>query len=481
MKKRDRHASPFYQKILQFIKKKGLISPGEKVVLAVSGGVDSVVLIDMMARLQDVLKTELVIAHVNHQLRGKESNGDERFVQQLAKRYNIQCFVERAATKKIVNEKKRSLQDVAREIRYSFFDTLKKSLKANRIATAHNANDNAETVLMNLFRGSGIDGLQGIPLRRDTVIRPLLCVTRKEISSYAKERKLSFREDSSNRKDDYTRNYLRHNIIPKLEKRINPSLVESLLRESEIVAANVEFVDELVENSYDFVVQNNEIIIHQAKSLHPFLLQMMIRRLFVENNIEPSFDSIGAVIDLSRLIDGFLMLQDWDFQGAGVPVPVIAELFDQIPCFKSMKIEVAFAGPKYSAVMKACGNKIHVAGGWAANQMIEGLDRGVHAFMPTVLHRIYKCIFDLHRQGKRDAAVALFNKFLPVLSFTRQHLEVAIRFNKQLLVRQGVFRTENTRTMTTPFDTFLSRLANELIGYGLDLYNSIPLNDLHLT
>ena len=298
MKKTDRHASPFYQKILQFIKKKGLISPGEKVVLAVSGGVDSVVLIDMMARLQDVLKTELVIAHVNHQLRGKESNGDERFVQQLAKRYNIQCFVERAATKKIVNEKKRSLQDVAREIRYSFFDTLKKSLKANRIATAHNANDNAETVLMNLFRGSGIDGLQGIPLRRDTVIRPLLCVTRKEISSYAKERKLSFREDSSNRKDDYTRNYLRHNIIPKLEKRINPSLVESLLRESEIVAANVEFVDELVENSYDFVVQNNEIIIHQAKSLHPFLLQMMIRRLFVENNIEPSFDSIGAVIDL---------------------------------------------------------------------------------------------------------------------------------------------------------------------------------------
>ena len=298
MKSTKKHLSPFCQKILQFIKKKGLITSGEQIVLAVSGGIDSVVMLDVLVQLKSILGIELEVAHVNHQLRGKESGGDEKFVRKLAKQYDITCTVERVQTKKKVKELHGSLQNVARELRYSFFDTLKKSLKADRVATAHNANDNAETVLMNLLRGTGIDGLQGIPLRRGTIVRPLLCATRKEIASYAKERKLFFREDSSNLKDDYTRNYLRHKIIPKLEKRINPSLVESLLRESEIIAANAEFVDELVENSYDFVVKNKEIFIHQAKALHPFLLQMMIRRLLIENGIEPSFDSIGALLDL---------------------------------------------------------------------------------------------------------------------------------------------------------------------------------------
>lgn len=298
MKRTNQHVSPFCQKILQFIKKKGLVLPGKKVILAVSGGIDSIVMLDVMAQLKNVLKTELVIAHVNHQLRGKESEEDEKFVKKLAKKYDIECLIERTPTKKIVREKNGSLQEIARELRYSFFDTLKKSLNADRIATAHNANDNAETVLMNLLRGSGIDGLQGIPVRRNSIVRPLLCVTRKEISLYAKKNKLRFREDSSNAKDDYTRNYLRHKIIPKLEKRINPSLVESLLRESEVITANVEFVEELVDSSYDFVVKGNELVVHQAKSLHLFLQQMIVRRLLREYGIEPSFDSINAILDL---------------------------------------------------------------------------------------------------------------------------------------------------------------------------------------
>jgi len=298
LKRTAQYESHFCQKILQFIKKKRLISPGEKVILAVSGGIDSVVMLDVMAQLKDILKVELAIAHVNHQLRGQESNDDEKFVLQLAKKYRIECVLDRAPTKKIAKEKKLSIQEAARDIRYSFFDTLKKSFNADCFATAHNANDNAETVLMNLFRGSGIEGLQGIPVQRGNIIRPLLCVTRKEISTYAKKRKISFREDSSNLKDDYTRNYLRHKIIPKLEKRINPSLVEILLRESEIVTANVKFVEELVESSYDLVVKGNEILVHQAKSLHLFLQQMVVHRLLEQNGIEPSYESINSVIEL---------------------------------------------------------------------------------------------------------------------------------------------------------------------------------------
>jgi len=179
------------------------------------------------------------------------------------------------------------------------------------------------------------------------------------------------------------------------------------------------------------------------------------------------------VLELSQQIDGFLMLQDWDFQGDGIPVSVIAELFEQIECFKSLKIEVAFAGRKYSAVLEACNHRIHVAGGWASNQMIEGLDRGVHAFMPTVLHSVYKRIYDLYQKRDRAAAVQLFNTFLPILAFTRQHPEISIHFNKRFLVRLGIFDTHNVRISGFPLDPIHIRLTDELIDSALDLYNSV--------
>ncbi len=176
---------------------------------------------------------------------------------------------------------------------------------------------------------------------------------------------------------------------------------------------------------------------------------------------------------ISRQIDSFLMLQDWDFYGYGIPVSVIAELFDMIPCFKSLKIEVAFAGGKYTAVMAACDNKIHVTGGWASAQMIEGLDRGVHAFMPTVLHHIYKKIFDMHKTGERLPAIELFNRLLPVLAFTRQHPDISIHFNKRMLYRQGIFSTYHIRKSDVQFDRFHARITEELIESALILSNDV--------
>ena len=186
---------------------------------------------------------------------------------------------------------------------------------------------------------------------------------------------------------------------------------------------------------------------------------------------ENESEYVAEVMKLEKLIGDkcFLMLQDWDLHGSGIPVPVIAGLFDKVACFRSLKIEVAFAGSKYTAVLKACRNQLHVAGGWASNQMIEGLDRGVKAFMPTVLHRIYKKIFDLHKMGERDQAVALFNRFLPVLAFTRQHPEISIHFNKRLLHRQGIFNTYRLRQNTIVFDAFHERLCRELIDAALAL------------
>lgn len=289
---------PLIRKIHQFIKKKGLLRPGQKLVVAVSGGIDSVVMLDALVQLSEMWKYELSAAHVNFQLRGNESDKDEKFVQRLAERYDLPFHNKRSKTKKIAKEMNQSLQETARDIRYSFFDTLKKSLNADLIVTAHNANDNAETMILNLLRGSGIDGLAGIPVQRDSIIRPLLCVTRKEISQYAKKRNLKFREDSSNSKDDYTRNFLRNNVIPKLEKRINPSLNETLFNEADLFRSMVNFANKETVKIYNNIVTLTRIDIDKLSDVDPFIRQSIVRRLLKELNIEPSFALISSILEL---------------------------------------------------------------------------------------------------------------------------------------------------------------------------------------
>lgn len=173
---------------------------------------------------------------------------------------------------------------------------------------------------------------------------------------------------------------------------------------------------------------------------------------------------------------GFLMLQDWDFDGYGLPVPLIARLFDDIDAFQSLKVEVIPAGVKYSEVRHITGGRLHLAGGWAVTQMIEALDRGVHAMMPTALHRTYVHIDRLYRGGNRDAAVDLFNHVLPVLAFSNQHLDISIHFFKRLLHRQGIYATSHVREPILPFDTIHARIADELIEHAIELEQSIPLD-----
>ena len=165
----------------------------------------------------------------------------------------------------------------------------------------------------------------------------------------------------------------------------------------------------------------------------------------------------------------FLMLQDWDAAGSGVPVPLIARLFDEVEPFRCLKVEVVNAGVKYSAVLEATEGRLHVSGGWAVMQMIEALDRGVHAFMPTGLHEVYTRIFALYRAGRRDDARVLFNRLLPVLAFSNQHLDISIHFFKRLLHRQGIHATDRVRPPILPFDAQHERIADELIAYSMEL------------
>ncbi len=193
-----------------------------KPLLAVSGGLDSMV----MAHLFHSCGYTFAVAHVNFQLRGMESDGDEQFVKDWCQHRQIPFYSARFETNNYATENKLSIQMAARELRYRWFDEVLTKGSFHFIATAHHLSDSLETVLINLTRGSGIEGMAGIAPKSGNRIRPLLFATRSEIESYAAKNEISWREDSSNLTDDYQRNFIRHHIVPQLQK-LNPSLEET--------------------------------------------------------------------------------------------------------------------------------------------------------------------------------------------------------------------------------------------------------------
>jgi 4-hydroxy-tetrahydrodipicolinate synthase len=175
----------------------------------------------------------------------------------------------------------------------------------------------------------------------------------------------------------------------------------------------------------------------------------------------------------------FLMLQDWDFRGFGLPIPLITRLFEEVDSFQSLKIEVVPAGVKYTQVLEATGRRLHIAGGWAVMQMIEALDRGVHSIMPTGMHSIYTRIFSLYASGNRDGARDLFYRLLPVLAFSNQHLDISIHFFKRLLFKQGIYAIDRVRQPILPFDEHHVRVADELIDYAIALMEDVVSQRKH--
>ncbi len=221
---------------------------GDTIIAAVSGGIDSIVMLDVLWSLREKLGINIIIGHVNHCLRGEESDGDQDFVEKRARDYGVQCIVARVPVRDYSKALKLSIQSAARELRYTFLDELRATSNAAWIATAHHADDNTETLLLHLMRGSGLHGLRGIvPKRSDEkIIRPLLFARRSEIEAYAKNRGLHYREDSSNAKDVYARNFLRHKIVPLLEDKINPGLVRTLNTTARIIAHSEKYFDEFL-------------------------------------------------------------------------------------------------------------------------------------------------------------------------------------------------------------------------------------------
>ena len=244
------------EKVLNTIKKYELIENGDNIVIGVSGGPDSMALLNLFINLKKDRKIncEITVAHINHGIR-EEAEEETKYVENFCKQHEIDCFIKREKVEELAKKQKIGTEEAGRKLRYNFFEEVSSKVNATKIATAHNANDNSETVLMNLIRGTGTSGLKGIEAKRDNkYIRPLIETTRKEIEEYCEENKLEPKQDKSNNENIYTRNKVRNILLPLIEKEFNPNIVNSLNRMSQIVKEENEYLQKQVEKAYEEIV-----------------------------------------------------------------------------------------------------------------------------------------------------------------------------------------------------------------------------------
>lgn len=244
----------FEHKLLKHVRQLGLLSPGDRVVVAVSGGADSVALLQVLSAWRKHMDLTLAVVHVEHGLRGKESLEDATFVEQLARQLALQFFLKRINLKSHPDKRKgESVQAVAREKRYAQLQAVVREWGGTKVAVGHTQDDQAETVLLSMLRGAGLAGLSGMPSQREPgVIRPFLKVSRSEILSYLDEKGCEFRVDSTNDNPKYTRNRLRRELIPLL-KTFNPNVVSVLSRQALILREEHQYLDEAAKVALDSV------------------------------------------------------------------------------------------------------------------------------------------------------------------------------------------------------------------------------------
>ena len=236
--------------VLSTIQKYNLINANDKIVLGVSGGPDSLFMLDILNKLKENLQFEIVVAHINHMIR-KEAGEEEEFVKEFCQKINVEFHSKRIDVEKYANNNKIGLEEAGRKVRYEFFDEVLKDTNSNKIAIAHNKNDKVETIIMNLLRGSGVTGLQGIqPIKDNKIIRPIIEIERTDIEKYCKENNLEPRIDISNFDNTYTRNKIRNVVIPYIKEEFNPNFIETVTRLSEVITEENKFLKSITEQKY---------------------------------------------------------------------------------------------------------------------------------------------------------------------------------------------------------------------------------------
>jgi tRNA(Ile)-lysidine synthase len=264
-----------------------LLKKKDRVLVALSGGPDSVALLYGLLALQPEFDLKLYVAHLNHKLRGAESDEDERFVKELARHLKLKVFSKRIDVKKEAKKRKLSIEQTAREMRYEYLQDLADRIKANKIATGHQADDQAETFLMRLLRGAGGAGLSGIPPKRGKIIRPLIQIKREEIEEFLKANKIGHRLDSSNYLPDYFRNKIRLLLLPEIKRKFNPKIVDILNRTADIISCQQEYIEKKGEQILPEIsrIRRNEITLDLIKfegydiSLQREMIRLCVKKL----------------------------------------------------------------------------------------------------------------------------------------------------------------------------------------------------------
>lgn len=243
--------------VLDYIKKNNLIRENDKILVAVSGGPDSICLLNILYNLKERLKIELYVAHVNHLIR-KEAKSDAEFVKEFCDSKNIEFFYKECDVKEKAQTEKISTEEAGRNARYDFFEEIANKYSINKIAIGHNKNDLAETLIMNILRGTGTQGLKAILNKNGKYIRPLLDVDREKIEEYCEKNNLKPRIDLTNFENNYTRNKIRNIVIPYVKKEFNPNIVETLTRLSQIATEEQDFINLEVEKAYKKILLSEE-------------------------------------------------------------------------------------------------------------------------------------------------------------------------------------------------------------------------------
>lgn len=251
--------SMVYEEVLKTVKENNLIEENEGIVVALSGGPDSVCLLHILHRMSKEMNLKIFAAHLNHKIRGLDAYMDSLYVMKLCEELQIPCFIRAIDVPKYCNDNKLGLEDGARKLRYEIFNEIREKLSADKIAIGHNKNDQAETVLMRIMRGTGLQGLRGIEYKREGgIIRPILDISREDIENYCKENNLSPRIDGTNLEAIYSRNKIRLKILPYMKEEFNENIVGSIVRMSKNIKVDSDYIDSQVDISYNEVCRKYE-------------------------------------------------------------------------------------------------------------------------------------------------------------------------------------------------------------------------------
>ncbi len=294
-------------KVFETITRQKLVEKGDTVLVAVSGGPDSVCLLHALHVLAEKLEIKLAAVHINHMLRGEESEGDENYTRELCVRLEVDLYCRSVDIRQLSQKEGLSLEEAGREARYKEFELLADRTGAAVIAVAHNKNDQAETILMNIIRGTGLQGLAGMEHRRGRIIRPLLDISRHEIENYCRENELNPRTDSSNLKGDFTRNRIRLELIPGINRSFGGDITESLHRMASLVRCDNSYLETEARKACEVCVDEQGkayvfLKLDQLKALHPAICGRVLRMAVgrVKGNIKGI--AVKHIDDITELI-----------------------------------------------------------------------------------------------------------------------------------------------------------------------------------